>query len=111
MTEESADDVENNRLNRMSSAMPITTLRSLRISDNDIPSIDLSDFPKLRTLYADGNRLSRVSRSGTDIGRLENLSVRNQRCDILRIPKSELAPVKRLYLSGKWLTMLQVGLR
>lgn len=76
-------------------------MRTLRISDNDLFSLDMSHFPKLRTLYADGNRLSRLTRSGNDISRLENLSLRNQRCTSLRLSMSELSPVKRLYVSGK----------
>lgn len=79
----------------------MTTMRTLRISDNDLASLDMSHFPKLRTLYADGNRLSRLSRSGYDTSRIENLSLRNQRCTSIRLSTTELAPVKRLYVSGK----------
>jgi len=71
------------------------------MNDNDISSLDLSNFPKLRTLYADGNRIPRLSRSGLESSRLENLSLRNQRCSQLRLSKAELAPIKRLYVSGK----------
>lgn len=82
----------------------MNTVRTLRISDNELSTLDMSDFPKLRTLYADGNRISSLSRSrshGNDVSRLENLSLRNQRCSNLRISSTELAPVKRLYVSGE----------
>jgi len=78
----------------------MTTVRTLRLNDNDISAIDLSNFPKLRTLYADGNGIARLSRSGYEASRLDNLSLRNQRCSQLRLSKVELAPVKRLYVSG-----------
>jgi Leucine-rich repeat (LRR) protein len=88
----------------------MTTVRTLRVNDNDIPALDLSNFPKLRTLYADGNRISRLSRTGAETSRLENLSMRNQRCSTLRLSISELSPVKRLYVSGKFSScMLKLG--
>lgn len=81
----------------------MTTVRTLRVNDNDVSSVDMSNFPKLRTLYADGNRIARLSRSGFETSRLENLSLRNQRCSQLRLSRAELSPVKRLYVSGKLL--------
>jgi hypothetical protein len=97
-----AYDADNNKLSSIGSASPMTTVRTLRINDNEISSVDLSNFPKLRTLYADGNCISRLSRSGFETSRLENLSLRNQRCSQLRLSRSELSPVKRLYVSGKY---------
>jgi hypothetical protein len=97
-----AYEVDNNKLASIGSASPMPTVRTLRINDNEISSVDLSNFPKLRTLYADGNCISRLSRSGFETSRLENLSLRNQRCSQLRLSRSELSPVKRLYVSGKY---------
>jgi len=102
-----AHHIDNNKLVSIGSASPMTTVRSLRINDNEIASIDLSNFPKLRTLYADGNRIDRLSRSGFESSRLENLSLRNQRCSQLRLSRSELSPVKRLYVSGKCLSSFE----
>jgi Leucine-rich repeat (LRR) protein len=97
-----AHGIDNNKLSSIGSASPRPTVRTLRINDNEISSIDLSNFPKLRTLYADGNCIARLSRSGFETSRLENLSLRNQRCSQLRLSRSELSPVKRLYVSGKY---------
>jgi Leucine-rich repeat (LRR) protein len=95
-----AHHADNNKLVSIGSVSPMTTVRTLRINDNEISSVDLSNFPKLRTLYADGNCISRLFRSGFEISRLENLSLRNQRCSQLRLSRSELSSVKRLYVSG-----------
>ena len=94
--------VDNNKISIFGAATPMTTVRTLRISDNNISTLDMSDFPKLRTLYADGNRISYLSRSrGEGASRVENLSLRNQRCSSLKLSSSELYPVKRLYISGE----------
>jgi Leucine-rich repeat (LRR) protein len=104
-----ADCKDNNKLKAIETGSPMSTVRTLRINDNDISSLDLSNFPKLRTLYADGNRIARLSRSGFETSRLENLSMRNQRCSQLRLSKVELSPVKRLYVSGKLYTSHMVS--
>jgi Leucine-rich repeat (LRR) protein len=103
-----AYEVDNNKLASIGSASPMPTVRTLRINDNEISSVDLSNFPKLRTLYADGNCISRLSRSGFETSRLENLSLRNQRCSQLRLSRSELSPVKRLYVSGKYISFFKI---
>jgi Leucine-rich repeat (LRR) protein len=103
----SAYHVDNNKLSSVGSASPMTTVRTLRINDNQISAVDMSNFPKLRTLYADGNCISRLSRSGFETSRLENLSLRNQRCSQLRLSRSELSPVKRLYVSGKHISVFK----
>jgi len=102
-----AYDTDNNKLASIGSASPMTTVRTLRVTDNEISSVDLSNFPKLRTLYADGNRIDRLSRSGFETSRLENLSLRNQRCSQLRLSRSELSSVKRLYVSGNYLSSFE----
>ena len=73
-------------------------VRMLRLSDNDLSSLDLSRFPRLRTLYVDVNRLTSLGHSG---GRLENLSLRSQRVAGLRLEAKVLENVKRLYISGE----------
>jgi Leucine-rich repeat (LRR) protein len=98
----SAYHVDSNKLSSIGSASPMTTVRTLRINDNEVSTVDLSNFPKLRTLYADGNCIARLSRSGFETSRLENLSLRNQRCSQLRLSRSELSPAKRLYVSGMY---------
>jgi hypothetical protein len=78
----------------------MTTLRELRVMSNDLSVLDLAEFPRLKTLYADENRLRTLARSDDGIGRIEALSLRNQRVKGLRLPASELEAVKRLYISG-----------
>ncbi len=54
-------------------------MRTLRVSHNDLGELDISNLPRLRTLYADNNRLRSIGRStGYGSSRLENLSIRNQ---------------------------------
>jgi hypothetical protein len=52
-------------------------LRSLRLSHNKLVGLDMANFPRLRTLYADNNAIGYLE--GNACGRLENLSLRNQR--------------------------------
>jgi Leucine-rich repeat (LRR) protein len=92
---------DGNRLKSLSSTRALMSLRNLRISDNELASLDLASFPKIRTLYADGNRLSGLARSDGSRSRLENLSLRYQEGADIRIDWEELAGVRRLYLSGR----------
>lgn len=93
-----ADD---NDLTTLTATSPLTTLRSLRVSRNDLSVLDLSHFPRIRTLYADENRLARLARSGSERGRIEALSIRSQRVRGLRLDKGEVGVMRRLYISGE----------
>ena len=73
---------------------------TLKVSENRLTSLDLSRFPKARTVYADRNQLCRLARSEGGTSRVENLSLRNQKVSGLRLRLSDLESVKRLYLSG-----------
>lgn len=75
----------------------MASLRMLRLNDNDLTRLEISLFPKLRTLYADGNRLKGLERS---TGSLESLSMRSQRVGGFRLGSKDLEGVKRLYMSG-----------
>jgi Leucine-rich repeat (LRR) protein len=55
----------------------LSKLRVLRVSGNKIQRISGAVFPNLRTLYADSNNLSGIDKAGK-LGKLENLSLRNQ---------------------------------
>lgn len=88
---------DGNALEHLDVSRPMSNVRFLRLSDNDLSSLDLSRFPRLRTLYADGNRLTGLEHSS---GRLENLSLRSQRAPGLRLEVRVLENVKRLYISG-----------
>ncbi|WVR05863.1 hypothetical protein IAU60_002889 [Kwoniella sp. DSM 27419] len=102
-------NLDGNQLEHLTPSLPMLSVRVLRFSENDLSHFDLSLFPKLRTLYADSNRLSGISSSGASpagrrgAARLENLSMRNQRLntdEALRLSPGDLENVKRLYLSG-----------
>ncbi|OCF33354.1 hypothetical protein I316_05096 [Kwoniella heveanensis BCC8398] len=101
---------DGNQLEHLAPSRPMISVRVLRFSENDLRHFDLSLFPKVRTLYADGNRLSQLSRSSTcssSSGRLENLSLRNQRissASTFKLSYRDLENVKRLYLSGNSLS-------
>ncbi|WWD17902.1 hypothetical protein CI109_102347 [Kwoniella shandongensis] len=108
LTSAASINLDGNQLETLIPSRPMSAVRVLRFSDNDLSQFDLSLFPKLRTLYADNNRLSHLYRSephsaGGD--RLENLSMRNQRgVSSFRLSLRDLENVKRLYLSGNALS-------
>lgn len=94
-------NLDKNKLSDLDPAAPLPAVRTLRFSDNDVAHIDLSHFPKVRTLFADNNALPGLSRSLSGGGhRIENLSVRNQRVGCLSLSAEDLQSVKRLYVSG-----------
>ncbi|WWC66241.1 uncharacterized protein I206_100142 [Kwoniella pini CBS 10737] len=97
-------NLDGNQLEHLAPSKGMSSIRVLRFSDNNIDHFDISFFPKIRTLYADGNKLTHLSRSNSNnTGRLENLSLRNQRIsnDLqLKLTFRDLENVKRLYLSG-----------
>jgi len=88
---------DGNSLEHLAPSRPMLTVKSIKLSDNDMSAFELSGFPKLRTLYADGNRLTSLEQG---VGRLENLSLRSQRVPLVRVEKKVLESVKRLYISG-----------
>lgn len=94
---------ESNGLTRLSFDPPLMALRTLRISGNQLDSLDLACFPKLRTLYADENSLRSVDRTDGSKSRLEAFSLRNQKIKGLRLTYAEISRVKRLYVSGNHL--------
>ncbi|WWC58752.1 uncharacterized protein I303_101296 [Kwoniella dejecticola CBS 10117] len=97
-------NLDGNQLEHLTPTRAMTSMRVLRFSENNIDHFDLSLFPKIRTLYADGNKLTHLSRSTSGgNGRLENLSLRNQRSSngsSLTLTFKDLENIKRLYLSG-----------
>lgn len=52
-------------------------LRILRASHNRLHRLDVGQYANLRTLYVDNNALGGLE-EGERLGRLENLSMRNQ---------------------------------
>ncbi|GAA5977618.1 hypothetical protein JCM10908_005039 [Rhodotorula pacifica] len=92
-------NLDHNRVSALSAESPMPRLRVLRICQNPLPQLDISFAPRLRTLFADSAQLGAVQ--GTDqLGKLENLSVRDQSGGALTLTMPHLRDVKRLYLSG-----------
>lgn len=87
----------------------MTSLRILKIGENDISRLDLGDFPKLRTLDADNNRLNNLARSGVSQSKLDSLSIRSQRVKQVDLPAAEMGRIKRLYISGEPAAELHSG--
>ncbi|KAJ7163243.1 hypothetical protein C8R46DRAFT_1352952 [Mycena filopes] len=117
-------NVDDNKLSTLDAGGAMPRLRILRASGNRLRALDVHWFAGLRTLYADGNMLEgdalralapsleaikkTVGRAagregkavGGLLGRLENLSLRNQGGRGLRLDFADVRDAKRLYLSG-----------
>ncbi|KAK7048103.1 hypothetical protein R3P38DRAFT_2867383 [Favolaschia claudopus] len=117
-------NVDDNALGSLEAGGAMPRLRILRVSGNRLRTLHVYCFAGLRTLYADGNALEgealvtvapggavaktvgraagRESRS--PLGRLENLSLRNQTGKLgLKLEFQDVRDAKRLYLSGNTL--------
>lgn len=93
-------NLDHNNLHTVEPPSPMTSIRVLRLSDNELNYLDLSLFPRIRTLYADNNAIPGLSRSSTGGHRIENLSLRNQRVQRFFLSPEDLQSIKRLYVSG-----------
>ncbi|KAJ7644301.1 hypothetical protein FB45DRAFT_897485 [Roridomyces roridus] len=106
-------NVEDNALENLDAGGAMPRLRILRASGNRLRALHVHWFAGLRTLYADGNSLegdalhavsdSRPAGRGGVLGRLENLSLRNQSGRGLGLEfllRGDVRDAKRLYLSG-----------
>ncbi|KAJ7505561.1 hypothetical protein B0H11DRAFT_1796409 [Mycena galericulata] len=108
-------NVEDNVLGSLDAGGAMPRLRILRASGNRLRALEVHWFAGLRTLYADGNvlegdalhavehpRAAGRDRGGV-LGRLENLSLRNQGGRGLGLEfllRGDVRDAKRLYLSG-----------
>lgn len=88
-----------NCLTALEPTSAMNNLRILRVSDNDLSALDVSLFPRLRTLFADNNALPGLSRSGGGGHRIENLSLRNQAVASFTLTPEDVQAAKRLYIS------------
>jgi Leucine-rich repeat (LRR) protein len=67
-----------------------------------LTTVDISKFPRLRSLYADSNQIQALAHSTNHKPvRLEYLSLRDQDVYDLSLSYDHLRDVKRLYISGK----------
>ena len=69
--------IDGNLLSEFEPEVSMPRLRILRLSSNRLSSLTAVPFPNLRTLYADNNSLGTIVKAYR-LGKLENLSVRNQ---------------------------------
>ncbi|KAH9924609.1 uncharacterized protein BXZ73DRAFT_50337 [Epithele typhae] len=92
-------NLDNNALGEFESDVTMPRLRILRLSGNRLQTLNASPFPNLRTLYADNNNLGQIIKAHR-LGKLENLSLRNQSGRGLSLSMRDVRDVKRLYLSG-----------
>jgi Leucine-rich repeat (LRR) protein len=116
-------NVDDNVLGTLDAGGAMPRVRILRASGNRLRALHVHWFAGLRTLYADGNVLEgdalhavapvdgarakgtvghaagRQSKGGA-LGKLENLSLRNQGGRGLRLDFEDVRDAKRLYLSG-----------
>ena len=68
---------DNNLLSEFEPGVAMTRLRILRLSGNRLQTLNATPYPNLRTLYADNNNLGPIVKAYR-LGKLENLSLRNQ---------------------------------
>ncbi|TBU25484.1 hypothetical protein BD311DRAFT_669517 [Dichomitus squalens] len=93
-------NLDDNLLGGFEPEVSMPRLRILRLSSNRLNSLTAVPFPNLRTLYADNDALGTIVKAYR-LGKLENLSVRNQSGRAgLTLSIRDVRDVKRLYLSG-----------
>ncbi|EIW72482.1 hypothetical protein TREMEDRAFT_25688, partial [Tremella mesenterica DSM 1558] len=94
-------NLDGNQLKSLTTIETLPQLNILKISDNQLSSLNISSFPSLHTLHVDNNRLSSLHRSTSITSTIESLSIRNQRSSKpLHLSLQDLHSVKRLYISG-----------
>ncbi|KAH9898706.1 hypothetical protein F4778DRAFT_771740 [Xylariomycetidae sp. FL2044] len=100
-------NVQRNRLKVIgtTSNNAMACLKYLKLSDNDLITMDVSVFPSLRLLHADRNQLTSLA-GFSRCRRLDSLSLREQRGDVpldLSSFLHSVYEVRKLFLSGNLL--------
>lgn len=93
-----------NRLGQLTVDGSLGSLRELDVSDNVLTELDLGNFPNIRSVQADRNRIHRLS-GFERARRLDSLSLREQRGDV-PMDMGFLArayEIRKLFLSGNYL--------
>lgn len=99
-------NLEDNLIENFSAAaQESVSLKYLKLSNNNLDHIDVSNYPNLRLLYLDGNRIEQITGLLTT-KHLDSLSLREQRegsnIDVAFL--DEAFEVRKLFLSGNLLT-------
>ncbi|RFU35153.1 hypothetical protein B7463_g1259, partial [Scytalidium lignicola] len=96
-------NLEENKLESLVIEVPekLHTLKYLKLSGNNLESIDVSHFPNLRLLYLDRNRLGKVT-GLLETKHLDSLSMREQQEGVSIDMEflSEAFEIRKLFLSG-----------
>ncbi|KAF9235186.1 hypothetical protein BU15DRAFT_89671 [Melanogaster broomeanus] len=92
-------NVDGNLLDHLDADGHMARLRILRASNNRLHNLNVTHYTNLRTLYLDNNSLPGLKKAER-LGKLENLSMRNQSCRDFHLSTRQFRDVKRLYLSG-----------
>ncbi|KAA1088351.1 hypothetical protein PGT21_003444 [Puccinia graminis f. sp. tritici] len=92
-------NLDRNQLYSLTIDEPMPKLRVLRVNENRLESLEISKMVNLRTLYIDNNDLMEIT-GASQLRKLENLSVRDQRGGELSLTLKQVRDVKRIYLGG-----------
>lgn len=98
-------NLQDNDLQDLQLAQPLSSVRILKVSRNHLTHLNLADFPRLRTLYADGNEITHLGSIRGKPNKIETLSMRNQRVKSFRLMFNLFPNVRRLYISGNDLSV------
>ncbi|PKY03363.1 hypothetical protein P168DRAFT_238753 [Aspergillus campestris IBT 28561] len=103
-------DLSSNQLSKAEFSNVLLNMRSLRVSNNQLPSLDVGVIPSLTLLYADQNRLSTISGLGR-CHSLEILSAREQTLSnehnggFFDVDLGLVKDVRKVFLSSNHLSM------
>ncbi|KAJ1325041.1 protein NUD1 [Microdochium nivale] len=99
-------NLQHNQLTEISTSPGTTTetVRFLKVSDNNIVSLDLSGYPSIRLLHADRNQIA-IVKGGARCRRLDSLSLREQKIEGYLDTSflTEVYEIRKLFLSGNLL--------
>lgn len=87
-----------------------SSIRFLKISNNNLKTLDLSVFPSLRLLHADRNAITKIT-GFAHCRRLDSLSLREQKGDVALDTSflDSACEVRKLFLSGNRLSAFKPG--
>lgn len=77
----------------------LDSLRSVKLTQNNFETFDVSRYPNLRILYMDNNRLKDIAGLSRAI-HLDSISTREQDVKEFTIPSERMFEARKIYLSG-----------
>ena len=104
-------NLQHNRITEFKStrSKSFQSLKYVKLSDNELQSIDVGDMPSLRLLHADRNNINNIT--GFNRTRhLDSISLREQKTESLEMSfLSQCCEVRKLFLSGNLLASFDLG--